>query len=259
LGRIPRDIKYIDSLVVFNSRLNPYQNYQYINNTESNIQRNLPLKKNQKNKGAIDLTEAPKTLLEGDVLQQFRTEEHRFIPAAKELPQLKVRDQLDLAGIVSYAFGDGDLDTGMTPSRGGTVNRPTISDPKFLNEPTSNIVQQSNLSIQRFSMSTPQQIEAVQNNANMQSQPSNNYSYAPVVSQNQNVNVQRGVQVTNPQPTVQTAAPVVNQTQTATNNVAPQPTVNVQPVTTQPQPQTQNAPVEQKPAPAKPAGNRGIG
>jgi len=203
LGRIPRDIKFIDSLVVFNSRANPYQNYQYINNTESNIHRNLTSKKTQKNKGQIDLTDAPKTLVEGDVLQQFRTEEHRFIPAVKELPQLNVRAQLDLHGIVNLAMNNTDLDGGMAPSLGGTIQRQTISDPKFLNEPNNTYVQSTNLSIQRFSMSTPQ-MDATPSNANANpSQSSNaNYSFAPTITQNPTINVQRGVQVSNPQPTV---------------------------------------------------------
>lgn len=231
LGRIPRDIKFIDSLVVFNSRSNPYQNYQYINNTESNIHRNLHWKKAQKNKAVIDLTDAPKTLVEGDVLQQFRTEEHKFKPVTKELPQLKVRDQLDLQGIVSLTMNNTDLDSAMNPSLGGTVVRPTISDPKFLNDANNGPIQTANLSLQRFSMSTPQ-MDATPSNINASpSQGSNaNYSFAPTVSQAQTINVQRGGQVTTPQPTV-SSTPVTN-TQAPVN-----PTPQAQPETAAPKPQ----------------------
>jgi hypothetical protein len=32
LGNIPNDLKYLDSLLVFNSRINPYRRYQEIDN-----------------------------------------------------------------------------------------------------------------------------------------------------------------------------------------------------------------------------------
>jgi len=78
-------------LVVFNSNKNPYRTYAQFDNLagHAQVQSQINKKKIIEDRDKINLAEAPRTLVEGEMIQKYNTQDYRFKPQMKELPQLK--------------------------------------------------------------------------------------------------------------------------------------------------------------------------
>ena len=78
LGIIPKKAKYIDSLLVFNSKINPYKHYSWDVALEE-VDQHRQVKRKQDDV-EINLVEAPKTIQEGEVLTRYGQKEYRYKP-----------------------------------------------------------------------------------------------------------------------------------------------------------------------------------
>ena len=97
MGGVPTDVKYIDSLLVFNSSSNPYRRYEIVEN-------NKPKKLQKVNKNnlleAVRLEEAPSQM---NVRIGKRDEiNFSYVPRNKEVKDEGFKEKLDLVGIVDF-------------------------------------------------------------------------------------------------------------------------------------------------------------
>lgn len=129
LGRIPSDVKYIDSLLVFNSMVNPYRHYQIVEN--SKVKKYEKVKTNDLDE-AIELDKAPDQM--NVRIDKNDPTSYSYIPDDKEVEDEDFDDQLELDGIVD--FGEEFDDDAFNPSNPGvkkenkTVAEPKSSKPK---------------------------------------------------------------------------------------------------------------------------------
>jgi len=129
LGRIPSDLKYIDSLLVFNSMVNPYRHYQIVEN--SNVKKPDRVKVNDLDE-AIVLDKAPDQM--NVRIDKNDPTSYSYVPGDKPVEDEEFDEQLELDGIVD--FGEDFDDDAFNPSKPGlkkeikTVAEPVTSKPK---------------------------------------------------------------------------------------------------------------------------------
>jgi hypothetical protein len=80
--------------------MNPYKHYTAFDNLQDYERRENNSKKKQAKNDEQLLTEAPKTLLDGEKLQEFGQQQYVFKPEVKQLAQINAPTQLNLKGIV---------------------------------------------------------------------------------------------------------------------------------------------------------------
>lgn len=128
LGRIPSDLKYIDSLLVFNSMVNPYRHYQIIENSK--------IKKQERAKATNDLDEAivldkAPTQMNERINKNDPTS-YDYVPEDKEVEDEEFDMQLELDGIVDFGedFDDDAFNPSKTGMKGKKPSEPAPSKPK---------------------------------------------------------------------------------------------------------------------------------
>ena len=118
LGRIPSTVCYVDSLTIFNTNINPYKQYQIVDNS---------LKKTVKKK------ELPKENIQVGTdlrtLQDFTTDEYdsenrNYRPVEKPIDDIDFDDTIGLDGVVDLP--DPSAFTSKQPSM---VNKKIAKDP----------------------------------------------------------------------------------------------------------------------------------
>ena len=112
LGRLPRKIPSVSSLLLFNTSENPYKKYVMLD----------PLgvvTKTRKDEGDQEdgLAEAPSTITDREEMQRMQKENLFYTPVAGEVPELAVPDFLpDLLGVADDLSYTADLGPGIAPS-----------------------------------------------------------------------------------------------------------------------------------------------
>jgi hypothetical protein len=96
LGSLPPTISSIGSILLFNSNINPYKNYQTLDNLASSGR-----EKTNKEEKAKGLESAPMTILSGDALPDIQGLDLMFKPSMGEMASLALPDNLPLDFIAS--------------------------------------------------------------------------------------------------------------------------------------------------------------
>jgi hypothetical protein len=112
LGRIPNDLSCIDSLLVFNSMVNPYRHYQIVENNKIKVQERV---KANDLAEAIVLDKAPEQL--NMTIEKYDPSNYGYVPENKEMEATDFDMQLELDGIVD--FGDDFDEDDFNPSKPG--------------------------------------------------------------------------------------------------------------------------------------------
>ncbi|KRX04338.1 hypothetical protein PPERSA_03578 [Pseudocohnilembus persalinus] len=159
LGQVPRNLKYCDNLLIFNSDQNPYKHYQPVDNLKIHKKNLKKPKKAKEPENYIDLYNAPQTLGEKERLQQYSGLDGYYKPTAKAAPQIQLDQGLDdyLGGVVQLDVEQGD-DMQFLPSQGGAY------------QGASKQVKDYNQNYQEKAQ-TQQPVQQIQNNLNNQQQP----------------------------------------------------------------------------------------
>jgi hypothetical protein len=126
LGKIPSTIRYIDSLTVFNTHINPYRKYEVVNNLFhiDNSRRTKPdaPESEATEAGQHQLTDYRKEALEADVLPYRKEQEDLIMPSFE--------DDLDLMGVVGLDSAVNDDTTNFTGAKKKTVVKDTMAGKK---------------------------------------------------------------------------------------------------------------------------------
>jgi WAS protein family homolog 1 len=104
LGRLPANLPSVSSLLLFNTMDNPYKVYVTLDNLEG-----VDFVDDGRD-AAAELTEAPKTVAEGDALPELGKIEYGYRPTLGAVPTFDLPDQLpDLAMVAELAYDAPDL------------------------------------------------------------------------------------------------------------------------------------------------------
>jgi hypothetical protein len=99
LGPLPIHLSSIGSMLLFNSKINPYKNYQTLDNLMSSGR--VRTAGEEKAKG---LESAPTTIMSGDALPDIQAPNLLFKPAMGEMGNIALPDNLPLDFIASKAL-----------------------------------------------------------------------------------------------------------------------------------------------------------
>ena len=128
LGRLPRHLPSLSSLLLFNSTENPYKKYVVLDPLEGAKTRTRKEVINNEN----DLSEAPVTILKGEQLDNRTKDSLMYMPRMEELPQLDVPNILpDLPYVADDLFYTADAGKSIAPSMANTAipDLPNLADP----------------------------------------------------------------------------------------------------------------------------------
>jgi len=126
----------------------------------------------------MNITNAPKTLIEGEQLTRYDETTYIFKPKEKAMPTMNMPLNLNIGGIVS-GFGEDFDDMDMfAPSREGLIKKnPTIPEPKFNNPPQSNNQSMSQSTSSSYSQQPQQQQQQQQQSYQQQPQQQQQQQY----------------------------------------------------------------------------------
>ena len=207
-------MKYVESLLVFGSKINPYKHYSAFD-TFQEAKNRQPAKRKEDKRQQEVITEAPESIMQGDTLQHYEQREYNFKPAIKELPQIMLPTDLTLKGIVSLDFPNLTDNDPFMPSKGGlTKNLPMIPEPKMQDEqnPSSN---EPNLNNQQSVKTNVNVVQTTYTPGNMVTFNTFNRGPAPVYKPPENI------------PTSNQKASINNNNATVYNNAPPPPMINL--------------------------------
>jgi len=203
-------MKYVESLLVFGSKINPYKHYSAFD-TFQEAKNRQPAKRKEDKRQQEVITEAPESIMQGDTLQHYEQREYNFKPAIKELPQIMLPTDLTLKGIVSLDFPNLTDNDPFMPSKGGlTKNLPIIPEPKMQDEqnPSSN---EPNLNNQQSVKTNANAVPTTYTPGNMVTFNTFNRGPAPVYKPPENI------------PTSNQKVNSINNNNASVNNNAPLP------------------------------------
>ena len=224
MGEIPSNLKYVESLLVFSSKINPYKHYSAFD-TFQEARNRQPNKRREEKKQQEVITEAPESIQQGDTLQHYEQREYNFKPAIKELPQIMLPTDLTLKGIVSLDFPNLTDSDPFMPSKGGlNKNLPQIPEPKMTDEQNPNQNEQNpNVNLQTVKTSNNQNAPTTYTPGTMVTFNTFNRGPAPVYKPPEN-NLSTGNN--------QKANPSNNTATVVNNNAPPPPLLNLPPTNT---------------------------
>eukprot|EP00010_Vexillifera_abyssalis_P008245 CAMPEP_0201544976 /NCGR_PEP_ID=MMETSP0173_2-20130828/1579_1 /ASSEMBLY_ACC=CAM_ASM_000268 /TAXON_ID=218659 /ORGANISM="Vexillifera sp., Strain DIVA3 564/2" /LENGTH=466 /DNA_ID=CAMNT_0047953275 /DNA_START=23 /DNA_END=1423 /DNA_ORIENTATION=- len=128
LGRLPDNLPSVSSLLLFNTQENPYNVYVTLDNL-AGVDVEM---ENERAKEA--LTEAPKTVAEGDALPELSKIEYGYKPVLGAVPEFDLPDQLpDLAMVADLSFEVNDLPD-IAPSAESNLPELPSVDPAALDD-----------------------------------------------------------------------------------------------------------------------------
>lgn len=222
MGEIPSNLKYVESLLVFSSKINPYKHYSAFD-TFQEARNRQPNKRREEKKQQEVITEAPESIQQGDTLQHYEQREYNFKPAIKELPQIMLPTDLTLKGIVSLDFPNLTDSDPFMPSKGGlNKNLPQIPEPKMTDDQNPNQNEQNpNANQQTVKTSNNQNAPTTYTPGTMVTFNTFNRGPAPVYKPPEN----------NPSVNNQKANPT-NNNATVNTNAPPPPLLNLPPTNT---------------------------
>ena len=127
LGRLPRHLPSISSLLLFNTAENPYKKYVVLDPLEGAKTKTRDKIGDEENK----LSEAPVTITKGEELQRGQQDSIMYVPLMPELPELDVPEMLQLPYVASDMFFQGDSMASIAPSLANTAvpDLPNLADP----------------------------------------------------------------------------------------------------------------------------------
>lgn len=99
LGPLPTNISSVGSMLLFNSQINPYKNYQATDNLLA-----AGREKTVNEEKAKGLESAPMTIMSGDALPDIQALDLMFKPSMGEMANLALPDNLPLDFIASESF-----------------------------------------------------------------------------------------------------------------------------------------------------------
>ena len=127
LGRLPRHLPSVSSLLLFNTAENPYKKYVVLDPLEGAKTKTRDKIGEDENK----LSEAPVTITKGEELQHGQQDSIMYVPLMPELPELDVPEMLQLPYVASDMFFQGDSMASIAPSLANTnvPELPNLADP----------------------------------------------------------------------------------------------------------------------------------
>ena len=127
LGRLPRHLPSVSSLLLFNTAENPYKKYVVLDPLEGAKTKTRDKIGEEENK----LSEAPVTITKGEELQRGQQDSIMYVPLMPELPELDVPEMLQLPYVASDMFFQGDSMASIAPSLANTAvpDLPNLADP----------------------------------------------------------------------------------------------------------------------------------
>ena len=127
LGRLPRHLPSVSSLLLFNTTENPYKKYVVLDPLEGAKTKTRDKIGEEENK----LSEAPVTITKGEELQRGQQDSIMYVPLMPELPELDVPEMLQLPYVASDMFFQGDSMASIAPSLANTTvpDLPNLADP----------------------------------------------------------------------------------------------------------------------------------
>lgn len=127
LGRLPRHLPSVSSLLLFNTQENPYKKYVVLDPLEGAKTKTRDKISEEDNK----LSEAPVTITKGEELQREQQDSLMYVPLMPELPELDVPEMLQLPYVASDMFFQGDSMASIAPSLANTTvpELPNLADP----------------------------------------------------------------------------------------------------------------------------------
>eukprot|EP00479_Gromia_sphaerica_P008246 TRINITY_DN3059_c0_g1_i1.p1 TRINITY_DN3059_c0_g1~~TRINITY_DN3059_c0_g1_i1.p1 ORF type:complete len:230 (-),score=41.38 TRINITY_DN3059_c0_g1_i1:487-1176(-) len=87
LGRLPENIEDVSSMLLFNTAENPYKEYASFNNLEG-------IGGTDREKESKELSDAPQTMRDGDIMPTFASEQFGFKPRLGAVPTLNFQSVL---------------------------------------------------------------------------------------------------------------------------------------------------------------------
>lgn len=126
LGRLPRHLPSVSSLLLFNTAENPYKKYVVLDPLEG-----AKTKTRDKIGEEEKPSEAPVTITKGEELQRGQQDSIMYVPLMPELPELDVPEMLQLPYVASDMFFQGDSMASIAPSLANTAvpELPNLADP----------------------------------------------------------------------------------------------------------------------------------
>lgn len=127
LGRLPRHLPSVSSLLLFNTAENPYKKYVVLDPLEGAKTKTRNKISEEENK----LSEAPVTITKGEELQHGQQDSIMYVPLMPELPELDVPEMLQLPYVASDMFFQGESMASIAPSLANTnvPDLPNLADP----------------------------------------------------------------------------------------------------------------------------------
>ena len=128
LGRLPRHLPSVSSLLLFNTDENPYKEYVLLDPLEG-----AKIKTRDKVEEENKLSEAPISITKGEELTRGQQDSMMYVPVMPELPELDVPDMLpQLQYIASDMFYAGDVGDSIAPSLANIAvpDLPNLADPE---------------------------------------------------------------------------------------------------------------------------------
>lgn len=100
LGPLPATLPSVGSLLLYNSNVNPYKNYQHLDNLEASA----ATREKQADADSKGIATAPKTLIDGDLLPDIDQVDLNFRPEMGDLSNFALPDNLPLDFIADISF-----------------------------------------------------------------------------------------------------------------------------------------------------------
>lgn len=130
LGRLPRNINSISSLLLFNTTENPYKKYVLLDPLAGAVTKTHTALETEKEEKPFD---APLSITKREQLERRTIENYFYVPDLGQVPEIDVPSYLpDLPGIADDLMYSADLGPGIAPSVPGS-NMPEL--PSFNIEP----------------------------------------------------------------------------------------------------------------------------
>ena len=127
LGRLPRHLPSVSSLLLFNTSENPYKKYVVLDPLEGAKTKT----RDKIGEEEKELSDAPVTITKGEELQRGQQDSIMYVPLMPELPELDVPEMLQLPYVASDMFFQGDSMASIAPSLANTAvpELPNLADP----------------------------------------------------------------------------------------------------------------------------------
>ena len=131
LGKIPSTIRYIDSLTVFNTHINPYRKYEVLDRPVIDQQQQ---RRKRRKVVPVDNDDAVNYTITTYVKEQLDVDINRYRPEEKQFDEMQFDQDLGLQGIVGIHQAFNDDVTNFAQAKKKTVVKDSLAGKKGTNQ-----------------------------------------------------------------------------------------------------------------------------